>query len=181
MLVMDKEIKVNIETGLNTDCEFTFLGTVASDKAYICGQRWMKWTLIFTCPRELGLNWQICQAFPSTNTTKLFPVTLTFLAHRKLKLFVGRALLASALAAGPSLINYSCRKEGSEGAPLSDSRSSEVQHRARVTASSQCALDTSLSFSELLPVSGTWHITSNTCELLLKTWVISYLKILYIA
>lgn len=76
MLVMDKEIKVNIETGLNTDCEFTFLGTVASDKAYICGQRWMKWTLIFTCPRELGLNWQICQAFPSTNTTKLFPVTL---------------------------------------------------------------------------------------------------------
>ena len=38
MLVTGEETKVNIETGLNIDvCEFTFLGTVASDKAYRCG------------------------------------------------------------------------------------------------------------------------------------------------
>lgn len=60
LLVMDKEEKANIETGLNIDvCEFTYLGTVASDKAYIC-ERQMKWTLIFMCLRELRLTCQIC-------------------------------------------------------------------------------------------------------------------------
>lgn len=57
MLVTGKEIKVNIETGLNIDvCEFMFLGTVATDKAYRCGPRQMKRTLIFYVPERIGLN-----------------------------------------------------------------------------------------------------------------------------
>lgn len=45
----------------------------------------------------------------------------------------------------------------------------------------QCGQDMSFNFPKLVPILGVQHITFITYELLLKTWVILYLKILHIA
>lgn len=50
-----------------------------------------------------------------------------------------------------------------------------------VPASWWCDQDTSFNSPVSVSVLGVWHITFNTCELLLKTWVILYLKILHSA
>lgn len=72
MLLMDKEIKVNIDTGLNIDAqEHTFLGIVASGQARACG-RWQR------KPERIWLTLpELSKPFPMwTSSPKLCPSTV---------------------------------------------------------------------------------------------------------
>lgn len=57
----------------------------------------------------------------------------------------------------------------------------DTQHRAWSPSSPAVGPGHGLKAPARAPVSGAWHVTVNTRELLLKTWVILYLKILHIA
>lgn len=60
LLVMDKELKGNIGTGQSIGaCEFTFLGTVASDKARTCGRR--QQSIDFYVPERSGVTCRVCR------------------------------------------------------------------------------------------------------------------------